>query len=133
MATKVRTLLTSITIAACTSGTGPNGLNLTGTYDGSYTTTIQPRIAYQAEIRIVQNGDTVWGTLHTTSGRSANVHGPIIGWFLAMRVAFNDTCGGSIAFSLAAITDGGRHLTGSFNTSGGCDGQYNAAFSLTKQ
>ena len=133
MAPRLLTLLASITIAACTSSTGLKRISLTGTYDGDYSTTNQPATLYQAEIQIVQNGDTVWGTLHTTSGHSAIVHGPIIGPFLAMRVAFNDTCGGTATTSFAKITEDGRHLAGNFNASGGCDGQYNATYSLTKQ
>ena len=123
-------LLGSISLAACSNDLGPN--SLTGIYDGTYTTTAQP-IAYQAEIHILEASDTVWGTLHVTSGRSANVHGPIIGHFLVMRILFNDTCGGSATSTVATISDGGRHLAGDFRVSGGCDGQYTASYSLTKQ
>jgi hypothetical protein len=124
-------MLGCISLAACTNSLGPNAL--TGVYDGRYTTTAQPYLAYQAEINIIQASDTVWGTLHTNSGRSANVYGPVLGSFLAMRILFNDTCGGSATFTMATITDGGRHLAGRFNVSGGCDGRYTALFSLTKQ
>jgi hypothetical protein len=122
-------LFFSIPLAACTSSLGPN--SLTGIYDGIYTTTAQP-IAYQAEINILEASDTVWGTLHTTTGRSAQVYGPILGHFLVMRIVFNDTCGGSATSTMATITDGGRHLAGDFSVSGGCDGRYTASYSLSK-
>ena len=119
-----------ISLAACTNSLGPN--SLTGIYDGSYTTTAQ-HISYQAEIHILEASDTVGGTLHTTTGRSAQVYGPILGHLLVMRIVFNDTCGGSATSTAATITDGGRHLAGDFSVSGGCDGRYTASYSVTKQ
>ena len=126
----VMILLGSISLTACTIGLGPNSLG--GIYDGGYTTTGQ-LLAYKAELNISEAGGTVWGTLHTTTGRSAQVSGVILGQFLAMRIVFNDICGGSATSTMATITDGGRHLNGDFSVSGGCDGQYTASYSLTKQ
>lgn len=122
-------LVVSIPLATCTNGLGPN--SLTGIYDGSYSTTAQPT-AYQAELHILEASDTVWGTLHVTSGRSAQVYGPILGHLLMMRILFNDTCGGSATSTIATITDGGRHLAGDFSVSGGCDGRYTASYSVTR-
>ncbi len=120
------------TLWACGGdGAGPNTPNLTGTFSGDYTVSLDPGTIYQAALHLTQNGSAVSGTLTTNAGRSANVTGSVSGTRLTGSVTFTDGCGGA-ASTTADITNNGTRLIGNY-TANDCLGQYTGTYTLIRQ
>jgi hypothetical protein len=128
---------TAVSLALCAcggdnnDGTGPTSLNITGTFIGDYTATIDPGSVYQGVLQLTQHVSNVSGSLTTNAGRSANVSGSLSGTRLTASFNFTDSCGGS-ANATADITNGATRLTGNY-TASDCLGTYSGGFILDKQ
>ena len=114
-------------VCACT----PPPPELTGTWIGTYTSTLQPGTTYQATLQVTQTGIAVSGTLTTTAGRSANVSGSVNGPQLTATFTFTEGCDGT-ATTTADITSGDGQLDGSYSASD-CLGQYTGGYALARQ
>ena len=126
------TFIAASTLWACGGDSaGPNTPNLTGTFIGDYTVSLDPGTIYQVTVHLTQNGSAVSGTLTTDSGRSGNVTGSISGTHLTASVTFTDGCGGTSS-NTADITNNGTRLTGHY-TANDCIGQYTGDYTLIKQ
>lgn len=127
----------AIGIAICACGgdsngsTGPSALNITGTFIGDYTATVDPGTVYQGVLQLTQNGSSVTGTLTTNAGRSANVSGSLSGARLTATFTFTDGCTG-LASATADVTASATRLTGNY-TATDCLGSYSGGFILDKQ
>src|SRR5215218_3084702 len=129
-------VLVSLAILGCGGDSGgpsePSiGLNITGTFIGDYTATVDPGTVYQGVLQLSQNGNSVSGTLTSNAGRSANVSGTLSGSRLTATFSFTDACGGA-ASATADITNTATRLTGNY-TASDCLGGYNGGFILDKQ
>src|SRR5215216_5002715 len=115
--------LVSLAIFGCGGdSSGPSdpgatpGLNITGTFIGDYTATVDPGTVYQGVLQLSQNGNSVSGTLTSNAGRSANVSGTLSGSRLTATFSFTDACGGA-ASATADITNTATRLTGNYTAS----------------
>jgi hypothetical protein len=113
------------------SGTGPTPVNVTGTFFGSYTASVDPGVVYQGTLQLTQSGTTVTGTLSTTSGRSASVSGSLSGPRLTATFTFTDSCAGS-ASTTADLINNGTRLSGDYSADD-CLGSYTGDYVLDKQ
>lgn len=112
--------------------TGPTNtiLNITGTFIGDYTASVDPGTVYQGVLQLTQTGSTVSGTITTNSGRSASVAGSVSGTRLTATFTFTDGCTGSASVT-ADITNGTSRLTGNYSAND-CVGSYTGGFLLNK-
>ena len=131
MTLRALTLACSLSLTSCGSGTGPHARDMNGIYSGTYTVSTNPQLVHQGAMQIIQTGDSVRGTTDITAGRWANVYGFVVGHFIAIRLALNDTCGGS-GTTFATIAEGGHLLTGEYSVSGGCGRPFNGRYRLTR-
>jgi len=121
----------AVSLVACGGdSTGPT-VNITGTFIGDYTATVDPGVIYQGVLQLTQNGSNVTGTLTTNAGRSANVSGSIAGSRLTATFTFTDGCTGS-ASTTADVTNNATRLTGNY-TANDCVGSYTGGYLLIKQ
>ena len=132
-----RTLLAAVValaLSAC-GGDGDGGtdptLDLTGTFIGEFTASIQPGSVFEETLQLTQDGDDVTGGLNTDSGRTGTFEGTVSGTRLTGTVTLTDLCGGT-SETTADITDDGNRLVGTYEADD-CLGQYTGTFDLEKQ
>jgi len=126
----IRLTAVLLPLACSDSGTGPQS-DGTGTFIGSYTSTLSPGVTYEGVLQLTQSESQVTGTLATTAGRSANMSGSISGSRITATFTYTDGCAGS-ASTTADISSSGTQLSGTY-TSNDCLGTYSGGYSLTKQ
>lgn len=132
-------LNTAVALALCACGgdggglTGPSTPDITGTFLGDCTVSIDTVVVYQAVLELVQSADSVSGTLAltATANRLANLSGSVSGTRLIGMFTFTGSCPGTASVA-ADIANDGTRLTGSYSASD-CYGSYSGAFSLDKQ
>ena len=121
-------------VAACGGDSGPTGtsaFNLTGTFIGSYTATLQPGTVFEGVFQLTQNGNNVTGTMTTNAGRSGALAASLSGTRLTGTITFTDGCNGT-AQTTADITNGGTRMAGNY-TANDCTGQYSGGYLVIKQ
>lgn len=126
----------AVTLALCACGgdgdpsTGPSAPDITGTFIGDYTVSLEPGVLYEAELELNHSVDEVFGTLTVTSGRSADFSGSVSGTQVTGTFTFTDNCPGT-ASATANITNNGTRLTGDY-IADDCIGSYTGRLILDK-
>jgi hypothetical protein len=107
-------------------------LDLSGTFVGAFTVSIQPSALYDVTLKLNQENDEFRGSMLTTSGRSASVVGAVLDDNRATMVAtFTDGCDGTVRQPLEILSSGDR-LLGSYEAVD-CVGSYSGMMDLKRQ
>jgi hypothetical protein len=111
--------------------TASGDANLTGTWIGEVTVSLDPGNVIQATLELVQTGTSVSGTYSAANGRTGDVTGSVSGTQFTSTMTFTDICPGS-ASSTGEVMNNGTRLTG-HSTVDDCVGSYSSDFTYDKQ
>lgn len=127
-------LLGAAILLGCSEGgsdaTGPSGFDLSGSWVGAYTASVDPGATYTADVSLDQSGEDLTGNLATDAPRLANLAGSLSGSDFDGLMAFTDGCSGTASFT-SNVLNGGNRIQGTYEASD-CLGQYTGTFDLVR-